>query len=574
MTTSGHHDRATETPAHLGWLFGFVKPRWRGLLGVLCLSALATGMSLAQPWITKLLIDDGLLGRNLPLLAWLCGAMVVLSLVSSVLGGVNQYFYTRLSAHILFSLRSSVYQHLQRLSPAFYARRSRGDLLSRVNGDVAEIQRFATDGVLASFNGVLALMGSLVILVSLSPLLSLFAFALLPLQVMYLRRMRPRIEKQTHVVRDHTGKLGDFFVSTLSAMKFIQASNAQGRESRRLEDLSEAYLGDLLRLNILNYVTSSVPGLLLVANTALIFLIGGYWVVSGEFTLGTLMAFTIYLSRATGPVQTLLGLYVASQRARVSLDRIGELMLAQPAVEEVASPKTLAANTPGAIVLQGVSFSYEGRHESVLSNVDLSIAAGSKVGVFGASGTGKSTLIDLLHRHWDPQQGFIAIDGTPLQELSLRNLRQRVAVVGQETVLFAGSIAENIAYASPDASRDRIEQVARAAQLHDWIDSLPQGYDSEVGEQGRLLSGGQRQRLSIARALLQNPRILILDEATAGVDLATEAAIIEEVDTLFGDCTRVVISHQAGPLRNADQLLRLRKGQFEPVDTSDEALFQ
>ncbi|MBU3070951.1 ABC transporter ATP-binding protein/permease [Aestuariicella sp. G3-2] len=549
-------------PSNLGWLFSFVTPHRMSVIGVLLLSVVATGLSLLQPWITKLLIDDGLIAQNFTVLAWLCAAMVLLSFCSSLLGGFNQHYYTQLSARVLFSLRGSVYQHLQTLSPDFYARRSRGDLLSRINGDVAEIQRFATDGLLASFNGVLALLGSLILLVSLSPVLSLFAFVLLPVQLVFLSYMRPRIERQTHVIREHTGKLGDFFVSTLSSMKFIQATNAQERQKHQLDSLSDGYLKNLLRLNLLNYTTSGVPGLLLVINTSLIFLLGGYWVIQGEFTLGTLMAFTMYLGRATGPVQTLLGLYVASRRAKVSLDRVSEMMQAAPAVTEPESPKFLDEKSPADIVFRNVAFSYPEAAQPVLKDVNLTIPEGNKVAIIGDSGAGKSTIIDLLHRHWDPNVGSISLGGIMLRDLSLMQLRQYVAVVSQETILFAGSIAENIKFANPQASDEAMIQAAQQAQLDGWIRQLPEGYESHIGEQGRLLSGGQRQRLSIARALLQEPRVLILDEATASIDEETERAIIDSVDQLFSHCTRIVISHQAGPLRDADQWFRLENGQL------------
>jgi ATP-binding cassette, subfamily B, bacterial len=564
MVSNGRED--------IGWLFSFVRPHCRGLLGVLSLSSLATGTALAQPYLTKLLIDEGLIAQNFDLLVIICGGMLAISLAASVLNGLNQHFYTKLSAHILFALRESVYRHLQCLSPSFYAHRSRGDLLSRLSGDVAEIQRFATDGLLASFNGLLALVGSLVILLGLSPSLSLFAFVLLPLQLIFLRAMRPKIEKQTRVMREHSSSLSDFLVTTLSSMKFIQASNTQFQEAQNLTALNRSYLQDLLRLNFLNYFTSSVPALLLVSNTALVFFVGGYLVTQGNLTVGSLMAFTIYMGRATGPVQTLLGLYVASQRAKVSLERIRELVVVKAAVSDPVSPGHLSELTPGEIFFDRVSFGYDEREVRIMRDVSLRIPAGSKVGLIGPSGTGKSTLIDLLHRHWDPDSGCISIDGVALPRISLVQLRRLVAVVGQETVLFAGTVSDNIRYASPGVSDVEVKDAAKRAQLHEWITSLPQGYDTLIGEQGSMLSGGQRQRLAVARALLQKPRILILDEATSALDFETATAIIAEVDTLFANCTRLVISHHRAPLLAVDLLLALREGALVEIENDNRVL--
>lgn len=292
-----------------------------------------------------------------------------------------------------------------------------------------------------------------------------------------------------------------------------------------------------------------MPGTLTSLARACAFLVGGYWVVQGTWQLGALIAFSTYLGMAVGPVQSLLGLYVAIQRMTVSLGRVMELRGEEPAV---VSP-TISKSIPnqGELRFDDVHFSHPGRL-STLRGINARIPYGLKVALSGGSGVGKSTLIDLLHRHLDPQTGRVLLGGVDLRELDLFELRQRIAVVSQDIVLFRGSLADNLAYAAPHADRDAITAVARLAQLESLIASLPEGLDSPLGERGQQLSGGQKQRIAIARALLQDPMILVLDEATSAVDEATEREVIEAIDRLFAGRTRILISHRPSTLANAD----------------------
>lgn len=553
-------DDPQQLKASLRWLYAFVRPHKAAIAGLLGLSFCASLLVLAQPWLTKLLIDDGLLAKDFPALVMVAGAMIVVGLVGTALSGLNRFLHTRLSGRILFSLRDALYRHLQTLSPSFFGRRRIGDLMSRLDGDVAEIQRFAVDSLFSAVSSVIGLIGALALLLTLSWKLSLLVALLIPLDVLWLRWMRRKVEREARGLRERSADLSSFFVETLPAMKFIQSAGQQSREAGRLEGLGQGYLGQLLRLQLTEFFTQAVPGTLMSLSRACAFLVGGYWVVQGTWQLGSLIAFSTYLGMAIGPVQSLLGLYVALQRMTVSLGRVMELRGEEATIVSPTAPRPMPS--VGELRLESLSYAWPGRAQAVLQDVQAVIPAGLKVALSGPSGVGKSTLIDLLQRFYDPDQGRILIDGIDLRELDLQALRRRVAVVSQDIVLFRGSLADNLAYSAPESSREAIDRAARAAQLDSLIASLPEGLDSPLGERGQQLSGGQKQRIAIARALLQDPLILVLDEATSQVDESTEREVIAAIDRLFAGRTRLLISHRTSTLAAADLHLELQEGRM------------
>lgn len=543
--------------ASLRWLYSFVRPHRLAIAGLLGLSVCASALVLVQPWLTKLLIDDGLLARNFPMLVLIAGLMIVAGLLGTALSGINRYLHTRLSGRMLFALRDDLYRHLQTLSPSFYGQRRIGDLMSRLDGDVAEIQRFAVDSLFSAVSSVIGLVVAIAMLFTLSWKLSLLALVLIPLDVLWLRWMRRKVERDVRQLRERSADMSSFMVETLPVMKFIQSAGQQQREARRLETLGQGYMSQLLRLQVTEFFTQAVPGTLTSLSRACAFLIGGYWVVQGTWQLGALIAFSTYLGMAVGPVQSLLGLYVAIQRMTVSLGRVMELRGEQATVSTPARPRPMPDG--GDLWFDNVHFAHPGR-QSTLRGIEARIPYGMKVALSGGSGVGKSTLIDLLQRHHDPQSGRVLLGDVDVRELDLFQLRRRIAIVSQDIVLFRGSLADNLAYAVPDASREAIAEVARLAQLDSLIESLPQGLDSPLGERGQQLSGGQKQRIAIARALLQDPLILVLDEATSAVDEATEREVIDAIDRLFAARTRILISHRPSTLADADLRFELLDG--------------
>lgn len=538
-----------------------LRPHRRAITGLVLLSLGVSSLGLAQPWLTKLLIDDGLVARDFDAVLRWALALLGVALLAMLASGLNRWHYTRLSGRILFGLREAVYAHLQRLSPAFYARNRSGDILARLDGDVAEIQRFALDSLFAGISGVFGLIGTVVLMLLLNPALTLLALAVVPLEWLWLRRMRLRVRERTGEVRAQASDVSSFLVETLPAMKQIQALAATGREHQRLGRLNAAYLGALLRLQLTEFATAAVPQGLGAGARAGVFIAGGWEVVNGRMALGSLIAFATYLGMAMGPVQTLLGVYMGFNRVRVSLARVSHLTETVP---EVADTGTLAPpRHPPHLRLEQVGFGHAGA--PLFRGVDLDIPAGSRVGIFGPSGGGKTTLADLLLRHFDPTSGRILLDGRELREYALGSWRRRVALVSQEVVLFRGSILENLRYARPEASIAEAEAALERAQLREFVARQAEGIHTQIGERGARLSGGERQRIAIARALLQEPLLLILDEATSALDPGTEQDLLAALDDLFPGVTRIVISHRERPLEQADILLELREGELRRV---------
>jgi ATP-binding cassette subfamily B protein len=559
-----HSDQASGRPPDprpaLRWLWSFVRREADRIATVIGLALISTGLALAQPLLTKLLIDGGILAGDMATVLLAAGLMVGLALLASTIGGINRWRHVTVSAAILFALRTAVFRHLQTLAPGFFARWRTGDILARLDGDVAEIQRFAVDGLLAVVSATVGLVGAVILMLVLSWQLALVALVLLPLEIAFLRFMRPRVERTSQVLRERASDLSAFLVERLPAIKYIQSVAAEEREAVRLGGLQDRYQQDLVRQQLTGYVTGAVPALMTTASTACVFVLGGWLVIEGRLTLGTLVAFAGYLGRATGPIQTMLGLYVALQRARVSLLRVWALVEQRAAVWSPPSPRSLPSNARGEVRFEGVGFAHDER--LVLDGVDLHLRPGEKVALTGPSGAGKSTLVDLLQRHDDPSRGRILLDGVDLRDLDLGVLRRRVAIVAQDLVLFRGTLFDNLRYAAPEAGEEEVRDAARRAALDAVMARLPDGWSSDIGTAGRTLSGGERQRIAIARALLQDPLVLVLDEATSEVDVATEARITEAVDRLFATRTRIVISHRPGIFGDADRRLELVDGRL------------
>jgi ATP-binding cassette, subfamily B, bacterial len=536
-------------------LVDYALPYWRRLTLVLALSLISTGLSLALPYLSIGLVDRALLGRDSRALAGIVGWFMGITLAGFLLNMVSGLRYTRVSAEILFDMRLALYRHLQRLSPRFYAQTKLGDMVSRINNDIAEIQRVAAETVLAWVGNVIFLIGAVAMLIRLDARLFLLSVALVPASVWALTHYRKRLESRVAVLRQASADIGSFLIETLQGVKLVVTSNAQEREAARFRRKNDAFIHALMSMQKLGYLAGGLPGLILSGSTVLVFLYGGSQVIARTISLGTFVAFLAYQMRLFPPIQALMGLYTSLATARVSLARVGQIFDSAPEVREAVDAICLP-QVRGDVSFEDVSLSFD-RGGPVLDGVSFSVRAGETLAVVGPSGGGKSTIADLVLRLLDPDAGVVRLDGHDLRTVKLLDLRRHVVLVDQEPFVFHATIAENLRYASPEATQAELERAARAAGIDDFIHNLPLQYETEVGERGTALSAGERQRIAIARAFLADPAVLVLDEPTAALDPISERQVVAGYAAVMKGRTTILISHRLEVACQADRIVVL-----------------
>ena len=537
----------------------FVSPFLPRLVFVFALSLFGTILGLLWPIFTKILIDDVLLAKNLRLLWILSGVMVAVTAVGYVVGAINRYYYTQVTARILFALREYVFSHLQSLSIAFHTRVKVGDVLSRLNTDISEVQSVLTDAAFAFVTNILVLLATVGFLLWLDWRLFLVSLLVVPLQLYGVAKVRLPMVEETRKVRELNASIGAFLVESLSAIKFIKLFTAETSQQQRLRELGEKFVPIVTRFEMLGYLGSTVSTATTFLGGALTTLYGGYLVMQGQMTVGSLIAFSAYQSRAFGPLQALMDLYLRIERAGVSLDRLFEFLDVGKDHVEQGGQGVRPVTCRGAIEFREVDFFYNAQ-TSVLQKASFAVAPGEQLTILGPSGTGKTTIADLLVRLYEPTAGAITLDGRDLREFDRAWLRNQVVVVSHDPFLFHASIEENLRYAKPVAARDEIIAAAHVVGLHEFVTSLPQGYETLVGERGARLSAGQKQRLALARAVLKHPQILVLDEALSGLDTASEVEIRQALQTLMAGKTTITVTHRLSSLAESDRVLVLDRG--------------
>jgi len=521
---------------------------------VLVISLISTATTLIIPYLSKDLIDTALVGRDLDALrrivAWFIG-LGVLGFVLNVTSGLR---YTRVSAEILFDMRLALYAHLQRLSPRFYARTRLGDIVSRLNNDISEIQRVAAEAALAWVGNVLFLAGSLAMMVWLDWRLAIVALAPLPISLIALAFYRRRLESRVAELRQRSADIGSFLIETLQAASLVVASNAQAREQDRFRGLNGAFIEALMRMQRVTYFAGGLPGTVLSVGSAIAFFYGGLRVIDGTLTLGTMGAFLAYQMRVFAPAQALMGLWASLATAKVSWLRVLEILDAPIDVVERADAQPIV-DPKGELSFEGVTLGTD--RSRVLDEVSFVAGPGQTVALVGGSGVGKSTIAYLAARLLDPESGAVRLDGLDLRSLTLDSVRRHVVLVEQEPTLLHATIEENIRYVRPSATSDDLRRAAEAAGIAAFVASLPEGYATVVGERGLAVSAGERQRIALARAFVADPAVLVMDEPTAALDAIAQRQVIAGSRAVMRGRTTLLITHRREVAMAADHVVVL-----------------
>jgi len=567
----------------------YALPQWRGLLFIAIMTVVAIGFKLLSPWPLKLIVDHVLTDQALPseldwikalpgassargLLAWLAGATVALFLARRLLNISRKYVEAGTGSRMTFGLATDVFHHLQNRSLMFHGKQRVGDLVRRVTSDCTCVRDLIMDIYLPIITSLVTLVAMIIVMWQLSPVMALLAIGMsVPLALITKWLARPMSERRYQEM-ELQGEVMALAEQTLTAIPIVQAFGREEQEQRRFHGLTQR----TIRANLLSLLGQEQfkvsTGAVTVLATTVVMAVGGIFVLQGTITVGSLLVILSYFGTLYSPIETLAYLGAGFASAGAGARRVLELFDTQEMVQEIPGAKPLAApqhERGRHIRLEGVTFGYEPGH-AVLRNISFEASPGETIALVGRTGAGKSTLVSLIARLYDPWQGTIRFDGVDIRQLQLRSLRDNIAVVMQEPYLFRSTVAENIAYGRPNASRGEIIAAAKTAAAHTFIERLPQGYDTVIGERGATLSGGEKQRLSIARALLKDAPVLILDEPTSALDATTETSLLEALQRLVHGRTTFVIAHRLSTIRRAHRIVVLDRGRVVEIGSHDE----
>ena len=560
----------------LRWVSGYALRRWRGLIAVLATMVAKIGVDLLKPWPLKVLVDYGLSGQVLTpalaamaavlpgadtregLITWSVGSTVLLFIVAWALGVAAAYTNIGFGQRMVYDLATNLFAHLQRLSMTFHSRQSVGDSIRRVTTDCGCVSVIVKDALLPFAAAVITFIAMFFVMWRMDPSLTLVAVAVAPWLVLVLRHyMQPMLDT-SYAQQESEGRIYEVMERTLSAVPVVQAFGQEAACDRAFARVTGHAVDAALTSTAVGLKFKVLIGLGTAVGTGAIIWMGGQSVLAGRITVGDLLVFLAYLAALYGPLETLMYAPSTTQGAAGSAKRVLEILETRRDVDDRPGARRLD-KVRGHVRIEGVSFGYRpGR--PVLHDVSLEVRPGETVAIIGPTGAGKSTIASLVPRFHDPASGRVTLDGIDLRDISLQSLRSNVSVVLQEAFLFPMSIADNIAYGRPHASRRDIEDAARAANAHEFISRLPRGYDTVLGDRGTTLSGGERQRLSVARAILKNAPILILDEPTSSIDAITEGALFDALDHLIAGRTTIIIAHRMSTIAKADRVVVLANG--------------
>jgi ATP-binding cassette subfamily B protein len=565
--------RASET-ARIARLF---RPYRLRLTTVLALIGISAGLSIITPFLLREVLDKAIPERDSALLTWLVAGMVLISIATGALGVAQTWMSNLVGQRVMHDLRAAVYRHLQRLSLAFFTRTRTGEVQSRIANDIGGVQNVVTSTATSIVSSVTTVLATIVAMVALDWRLAAFSLALLPFFVWLTRRVG---RERKRITSERQGRLAD--MSSLVEESLSVSGILLGKTMGRAPELAERFTRESADLADLE-VRSRMAGRWRMASVqmtfsimpALVYWFAGYTIAHGNaaISIGTVVAFTTLQTRLFFPLQSLLSVGIDIQTSLALFHRIFEYLDLPVDIAEREDPVELD-EVVGELRFEGVSFGYDADGPPTLDAIDLVVPAGTTTAIVGETGSGKTTLGYLVARLYDATAGRITVDGVDVRDLSFASLARTVGLVSQETYLFHATVRENLRFAKPDATDEELEEAARAAQIHDLIASLPEGYDTVVGERGYRFSGGEKQRIAIARTVLRNPPVLVLDEATSALDNETERAVQEALDRLAEGRTTLAIAHRLSTIRRADEIVVLDGGRIVERGTHAELLAQ
>ncbi|HET7924345.1 MAG TPA: ABC transporter transmembrane domain-containing protein [Rhodanobacteraceae bacterium] len=552
-------------------LLPYLTPHWRLVGAALSALLIAAAAQLALPIAVRYLIDRGL--HDAAVINRYFGLFLVTAVLSGAFAALRFVLVSWLGERVVADIRNAVYSNVIRMDPTFFEVTRTGEVLSRLTADTTLIQAVGGFGISLTLRSALTLLGSLVLLVLTSPRLTLMIVLLIPLVVGPLLLLGRRVRKLSRDSQDRIADSSALAGETINAVQTVQAFNLEGLQTRRFRDAVEHSFAVAVKRIRVRAVLTAVATMLVFGGITFVLWIGAHQVLAGTMTFGQLSQFLLYAGYMGIAAASLSEMWGEVQRGAGAMERLAELLAAEPRIKPAAQPAKLPAQSRGRIEFDDVSFHYPSRPESAaLEDFTVAIEPGETVAFVGPSGAGKSTTFQLLLRFYDPGKGRVLIDGVDIARADPEQVRSRIGLVPQDTMLFGASARENIRYGRPDASDAEIEAAARAAEADEFIRALPQGYDTFLGERGLRLSGGQRQRIAIARAILKDPPILLLDEATSSLDAASELLVQQALEKLMLERTTIIIAHRLATVQKADRIVVMEQGRVVASGTHAQLL--
>lgn len=551
-------------------LMNYVRPYGNRLIVAVICIILAASANLYVPWVIKDVIDKVLAEKDITMLNTIAGGIVIVYFLRGIFFYGQTYLMSYIGQRVIIDIRQAIYSHLQRLSLSYFERHRTGKIMSYVTNDVAALQNALIESVIEFVTEGSILIGSMGTMFYIHWKLTLLTLITLPLVAKTINIFGKKLRKASSVTQERTADITSVLQETLSAVRVVKTFVREEYEIERFS--KENYLNFRAQMKTAQLSATLTPVIEFLAAIGVTVIIwyGGWEVINGDLTAGALIAFLIYAVNLSNPIKRLSRVYSNIQKALAAAERVFEVLDTVPEIQDAPDAMELPA-IEGNVAFHNLTFEYK-PGEAALRNVSLEAKAGQMVAIVGPSGAGKTTIANLIPRFYDPVSGFVAIDGIDIRTVTLDSLRKQIGIVPQETVLFNGSVYDNILYGDLEGSEDEVFAAAKAANAHEFIIHMPEGYSTQIGERGSKLSGGQRQRIAIARAILKNPRVLILDEATSALDTESEKLVQEALDKLMVGRTSFVIAHRLSTVLRADQILVMEQGQIIERGTHSELL--